>query len=160
MIVPLHLKSWGVLEADPKRAPKVAKGYSADGSEELFQNAATYGAAGGMYGNALDLARWDEALMTYKLLPEEATRTMFTADPKLYGEALGSWNYEAESANGPVQIVERQGDIGGTRLLNNLLPGQGTSIVILSNTERADLFNTYGKKGLGYELLKEVARLK
>ena len=100
--------------------------------------------------------------MTYKLLPEAATRTMFTADPKLYGEALGSWSYQAVSSvssSGPVQIVERQGEIGGTRLLNNFLPERLSSIVIISNTERADLFNTYSKKGLGYDLLKAVASL-
>ena len=99
-------------------------------------------------------------MITYKLLPEAATREMFTADPKLYGEALGSWSYEAEGQIGPVRIVERQGEIGGTRLLNNLLPDLSTSIIVISNTKRADLFNTYSKKGLGYDLLKAVASLK
>ncbi len=159
VIEPLKLKSWGVFPADPNRAPQVAVGYSADGTVELPQNVATYGAAGAVYGNALDLAQWDEALLAYKLLPKAATTVMFTADPKLYGEALGSWAYDAKGANGPIRVVERQGDIGGTRLLNNLLPDQSASIVILANTERADLFNTYSKQGLGYELLKVVAAL-
>ena len=44
VIRPLHLSSWGVLEADSKGAPVLAKGCSTDGKEELFQNAATYGA--------------------------------------------------------------------------------------------------------------------
>ena len=157
---PLGLTSWGMFEGDLKRAPTVAKGYSADGKDELFQNPATYGPAGGLYGNALDLAKWDEALLTYKLLPKADTRTMFTADPSLYGEALGSWSYEARGAAGPVRVVERQGEIGGTRLLNNLLPDMNTAVIVIANTERADLFNTYSKRGLGYDLLKEVASLR
>ena len=51
-------------------------------------------------------------------------------------------------------MIERQGDIGGTRLLSLLVPGKNASLVIIANTERADLFNTYSKKGLGYEALK------
>jgi len=79
---------------------------------------------------------------------------MFRADPKLYGEALGSWAYDSAVANPPLHVIERQGDIGGTRLLSLLLPGKNASLVIIANTERADLFNTYSKKGLGYEALK------
>ena len=50
--------------------------------------------------------------------------------------------------------MERQGDIGATRLLNLLLPEFDGSIVIVANIERADLFNTYSKQGLGYALVK------
>lgn len=160
VIGPLHLSSWGVFSGLPGEEPTVAKGYSADGSEDLPQNPGTYGAAGALYGDALDLARWNEALLSYKLLPKAATDVMFKADPKLYGEALGSWSYDAKGADGPVRVVERQGEMGGTRLLNNLLPGLHTSVVIIANTERADLFNTYTKQGLGYELLKEIAALR
>lgn len=102
----------------------------------------------------MDLAKWDQVLLEYKLLPQSETRVMFTADPKLYGEALGSWAYDAKGINGPVLVVERQGEIGGTRLLNNLLPDQAASIVIIANTERADLFNTYSKKGLAMSFLR------
>ena len=156
---PLGLQSWGIFSPDLAAAPTVAIGYGVDGKVELPQNVATYGAAGALYGNALDLAKWDEALLTYKLLPMSASKVMFTADPKLYGEALGSWAYDAKGMNGPVRVVERQGEIGGTRLLNNLLPDQHASIVIIANTESADLFNTYSKQGLGYEVLKAVASL-
>lgn len=137
--IPLDLRSWGVFSSDPSQAPRVALGYGADGKVELPQNVATYGAAGAIYGNALDLAKWDDALLSFKLLPQDATNVMFTADPKLYGEALGSWSYDTKGTDGPVRVIERQGEIGGTRLLNNLLPGLATSVVIIANTERADL---------------------
>ena len=129
-------------------------GYQKDGSVEPVQNPATYGAAGALLGNALDVAKWNNALLSHRLLSAEATETMFRADPKLYGEALGSWAYDSEVANPPLHVIERQGDIGSTRLLSLLLPRKKASIVIIANTDRADLFNTYSKKGLGYEALK------
>jgi D-alanyl-D-alanine carboxypeptidase len=151
---PLGLRSWGVFPADPSSAPWVAIGYKEDGSPEDFQNPATYGAAGALYGNALDVALWNHALINHTLLSAESTNTMFRADPKLFGEALGSWAYDSSVTQPPVHIVERQGDIGGTLLLSLILPERDASLVIISNTERADLFNTYSKKGLGYEILK------
>jgi len=154
VIQPLDLKSWVVAPADPKRAPATAVAYQADGSVDARQNPATYGAAGALLGDALDVAKWNNALLSHRLLSVEATDTMFRADPKLYGEALGSWAYDSAVANPPLHVIERQGDIGGTRLLSLLLPGKNASLVIIANTERADLFNTYSKKGLGYEALK------
>ncbi len=79
---------------------------------------------------------------------------MFHADPKLYGEALGSWSYSLPGAAPPLPLVERQGEIGGTRLLSLLIPTRNASLVIIANTERADLFNTYTRKGLGYAILQ------
>jgi hypothetical protein len=51
-------------------------------------------------------------------------------------------------------VIERHGDIGSTRLLSLLIPWKNASLVIIANTERADLFNTYSKQGLGYQVLK------
>ena len=101
--------------------------------------------------------KWDEALLNYKLLSPEATATMFRADPKLYGEALGSWSYDVPGFTPALHVVERQGDIGSTRLLNLVLPETKASIVIIANNERADLFDTYSRKGLGYALLGTVS---
>lgn len=153
VIVPLGLKSWVLAPGDPKQAPVTAIGYQENGMPDLFQNPATYGASGGLLGNALDVAKWNEALLNHRLLSAEATETMFRADPKLYGEALGSWAWDAAVTKPPVHVVERQGDIGSTRLLSLLLPSQNASIVIIANTEKADLFNSYSKKGLGYGVL-------
>lgn len=44
--------------------------------------------------------------------------------------------------------------MGTTRLLNLLLPGKGASIVIVANTDKADLFDTYSAKEFGYAVLK------
>lgn len=156
VIKPLGLKSWGLFTGNATDASGIAKGYQANGAVDLPQNPATYGAAGGLFGNALDLAKWDEALLHHKLLGAAATDIMFHADPKLYGEALGSWEYNLPGSKPPVRIVERQGDMGSTLLLNLLFPGEDGSIVIIANTEKADLFNTYSSKGLGFALASAV----
>lgn len=156
VIEPLGLKSWMVAPPDPKLAPRTATGYRSDGSPDQPQNPATYGAAGSLLGNALDVAKWSDALLSHRLLSAEATEVMFRADPKLYGEALGSWAYDANVSGAPLHVIERQGDIGSTRLLSLLIPQKRASIVIIANTERADLFNTYSKQGLGYEVLKAL----
>ncbi len=154
VIQPLGLKSWGIFTGDAKLDPPTAVGYQENGTLELTQNVATYGSSGALYGNALDVAKWNEALLSHRLLSVEATEAMFRADPKLYGEALGSWAYDLPLTKPPLHIVERQGDIGSTRLLNLLLPERNASLIIIANTDRADLFNTYSQKGLGYEILK------
>ncbi len=159
VIRPLGLRSWMIAPADPRRGPAgagryTAAGYTSDGSPDPVQNPATYGAAGALLGSALDVAKWNNALIGHRLLSAEATETMFRADPKLQGEALGSWAYDSDVSEAPLHVIERQGDIGSTRLLSLLLPGKKASIVIISNSERADLFQTYSKQGLGYEVLK------
>ena len=104
------------------------------------------------------MAKWNSALLTNRLLSAEATEIMFRADAKLYGEALGSWSYDLPGATPPLHLVERQGDIGSTRLLSILIPERKASLVIIANTDKTDLFNTYSRKGLGYELLKLLSR--
>ena len=154
VIRPLGLHSWKLAPADPPSTPKSAAAYTADGSPDPAQNPATYGAAGALLGSALDVAKWNHALLAHRLLSAEATYTMFRADPKLYGEALGSWAYDSNVSEPPLHVIERQGDIGSTRLLSLLIPEKRASIVIIANTERADIFNTYSKQGLGYGVLK------
>ncbi len=154
VIQPLGLKSWGIFTGDAKLDPVTALGYQEDGMQESPQNVSTYGSSGALYGNALDVVKWNEALLSHRLLSAEATQAMFRADPKLYGEALGSWAYDLPLTKPPLHVVERQGDIGSTRLLNLLLPEKNASLIIIANTDRADLFNTYSQKGLGYEVLK------
>lgn len=147
--VPLGLKSWGIFTGNGTR-PATAKAYTDKGARDELQNPATYGAAGALYGNALDVARWDTALLQHTLLPADETERMFRGEANLGGEALGSWSYDLPGTVPKLHLVERQGDIGGTRLLNLLLPELDVAIVIVANTEKANLFNTYSKQELGY----------
>ena len=150
---PLHLSSWGIFTGDGA-SPMAALAYTEAGVADEPQNPATYGAAGALYGNALDVAKWDAALLSHALLPAKQTEVMFHGERNLGGEAFGSWSYDLPGTSPAVHLVERQGNIGATRLLNLLLPDFDGCIVILENTDKADLFNTYSKQGLGYELVK------
>ncbi len=153
VINPLSLKSWGMFPAVPKQAPRVALAYKKDGTIDDPQNPAAYGASGGLYGNALDVAKWNDALLTHKLLSPALTEEMFRADPKLYGEALGSWAYDSPCTTPPTHVIERQGEMGSTRLLSLLLPQRNASLVIIANADGQDFFNTYSRQGLGYKIL-------
>ena len=158
---PLHL-SWKLAPADPAHVTGIAKGYGAKGEAEDFQNVAAYGASGALVGTTQDVARFDAALMDGRLLSAASLKALTTADPKLYGEALSVWAYDVDLGVEPgspprkAHVWERQGDIGGTRLLNLIVPAEKLSIVIAANTERADLFDTYSRKGLGYAVLRAV----
>lgn len=153
VVKPLGLTSWGIFMGSGN-TPSTAKGYGADGTLELPQNPATYGSAGALYGTAEDVDKWNTALLTHRLLSPASTVLLFKGERNLGGEALGCWSYDLPGTSPAVHLVERQGDIGGTRVLSLMLPEQDASIVILANTEKADLFNTYSRKGLGFELVQ------
>jgi hypothetical protein len=58
--------------------------------------------------------------------------------------------------------VERQGDIGGILLLSLLSaegagPADDLSVLIVSTTDKAELFKLYAKEGLPMDILKIVA---
>lgn len=140
-------------------APGQAVGYVREGGKlvrEPYFHLATFGAAGAMYSTARDMLRWDGALDRDTLLSKPYRETMFTADRSLGYVGLGSWIYLgalARVAKKPL-LVERQGEIGGFRTLNLRAPEEGVSIIILGNTDAADLSATYMQKGLGYDLLR------
>ncbi len=120
---------------------------------------ATYGASGGLLGTIDDLFKWDRALLTGAVLSPAMTATFFHANPDLGFVGPGSWIYDLKpvSEATPVRLVERQGEFGGWRLLNLIAPDRGWSIIIFANTNRADIQQTYAKRGLGFALLQGLA---
>lgn len=151
---PLHL-TWRMAPGTRDARDPVALGYDDKGAPELFQNSVTYGAAGGLIGTVDDVLTFDRALMAGRLLSPARLKDLTTADPKLYGEALSVWSYDLDVGCGrKARVWERQGDIGGTRLVNLMVPAEKTVVVIASNTARDDLFDTYSRKGLGYTYLR------
>lgn len=157
---PLGMTHTGLIGRD-LYAPGQAVGYVQEGGKlvrEPYFHLATFGAAGAMYSTARDMLRWDDALDRDTLLSKPYREIMFTADKSLGYVGLGSWIYRgalAGVAKKPL-LVERQGDIGGFRTLNLRAPEEGVSIIILGNTDAADLSATYMQKGLGYDLLKSL----
>ena len=115
---------------------------------------ATFGASGALAGTAADLLRFDAALLDGRLLPPALRDSMFTADPTLGFVALSVWTYTMSVNGRPVRLVERQGWIGGYRALNLLAPDAGVALVVLANTDAADLSRTYTQTGFSADLIR------
>lgn len=133
-------------------------GYLASGAIEPPQNLATYGAGGALSGTADDVIRWSQALLEHRLVSAATTAIMFDGRPEMSMEALGSWAYTLPfPGRAPLALVERQGAIGGVRLVSLLSPSDGFAIIVLANTERAELFDLWTQRGLPYELARALA---
>lgn len=115
---------------------------------------AAYGAAGAAFGTAGDLLRFDRALRSGRLLPEAAWRQMITANEQ--GAALGVWCYELAIGGEKVQVVERQGWIGGVKVLNLVSPSHDLAVVVLADDDQQRLDATWSGEGLGADLLRSA----
>ena len=115
---------------------------------------AAFGASGAAAGTAQDLLRFDAALLDGRLLSPALRDSMFTADPNLGFVALSVWTYTMQVDGRPVRLVERQGWIGGFRALNLLAPDDGLALVVLANTDAADLSQTYTGRGFSASLVR------
>ena len=139
------------------------KGYELSGTTlvpEKIGRLQNFGPAGAMYSTLEDMRLWDRALFHGRLLGRDALREMFTADKAFGYVALGSWAYDLGVAGRAqkVHCVERQGNIGGIQILNLIAPDQDIALIVMANTDYADLFNTYSGRGLPYDLLAEALR--
>ncbi|OYU69306.1 MAG: hypothetical protein CFE28_04375 [Alphaproteobacteria bacterium PA2] len=146
----LGLKSVGLAKPD---APKV-KGY--DGAKPYPRiYASTFGASAAMQGSAADMVRFDRALLGDTLLKAQEKALAWTGDPTLGYEALGVWAFQAElrGCSGPVDLVERRGDLGGIQVRNILAPGQGRALAVFTNDATVDFGEIWQGQGLTYELL-------
>ena len=114
---------------------------------------ATFGAAGALAGTAGDLFRFDRALLGGRLVPPALRDSMFTVAPALGFVALSVWTYHFDAGR-PVRLVERQGWIGGYRALNLLAPDDDTVLIVLANTDAADLSRTYTGQGFSAALIR------
>nr|WP_276510368.1 serine hydrolase domain-containing protein [Longimicrobium terrae] len=142
---------------------RLAAGYVGIGTDSARRFApsppvrlASYGAAGALAGTAEDLFRFDRALLQGRLFAPALRDTMFRADPALGYVALSVWTYPLTFAGRRVTLVERQGSIGGYTNLNLLAPDEDVVVIVLGNVDTADLFMTYGGRGLAYEIMREV----
>ena len=153
---PLKLSSTGLYDREVPAAH--VRGYENGGSTlipETLGRLRNFGPAGSMYSTLADLARWDRSLLRNTILGRSATNEMFTPD-KVFGYVgLGSWAYDLKvpGESNAIRVVERQGNIGGIQVLNVLAPAANVSMSIMANTDYADLFNLYSRRGLPYELV-------
>jgi CubicO group peptidase (beta-lactamase class C family) len=151
---PLKLETLALFPADGVDRAQTPVGYLDAERPEPFFNAASLGAGGALQGTARELWQLDRALMTYRLLGEAATRTMWAGDPKLGYVALGAWGFPARLAGctGPVALVERRGQVGGVQVRNLLAPALGMALVVFSNTAQTEFGEIWQGKGLTFDL--------
>jgi len=108
-----------------------------------------------MQGSAADMVRFDRALMGEALLKAPEKTLAWTGDPALGYMALGVWAFPAElrGCSGPVDLVERRGDLGGIQVRNILAPGLGRAITVFTNDATVDFGEIWQGQGLTYDLL-------
>jgi len=152
---PLGLASVGLF---PRAAPTVI-GYEGGKQESAAFRLENFGGAGALYGTTHDLLAFDRALMTGKLLPDDARAVMWDGDPKLGFAAFGQWSFSSplkNCGNTPVRIIERRGAIGGVVLRNIILPDLDVVIIMTSNRAGADA--AYGEiwqqAGISHDVMR------
>ena len=155
---PLGMTDTGLVR-DDRVEPRLPTGYLVDSLGVLPippTRLAAFGAAGGLAGTADDLLRFDRALLEDRLFPRALRDLMFASDPALGYVAMSVWAYPREVGDRTVTLVERQGWIGGHRALNALVPDEDLVLIVLANTDAADLSRTYTDESFSYALLAAV----
>ncbi|MBZ6380048.1 hypothetical protein B5C34_00115 [Pacificimonas flava] len=119
-----------------------------------------FGAAGALGGPLLDLWKFDRALMTGALLPDEARARMWQGRPDYGYAALGQWAYEAalSACESPVRLIERRGAIGGVQLRNIIVPERDVVVVMATNRSETDFDfgEVWTGSGLTHDLLTRL----
>lgn len=125
-----------------------------DGRSDDVIDVGRFGAAGAIAGPPAALARFDQALLSGKLMTPAARAEMWKGEPKFGFAALGQWVYTVPLAGcaEPVELVERRGSIGGIEIRNVIAPAKGR-IVIAFADRPADFGEPWQGKGLTYDLL-------
>lgn len=95
--------------------------------------------AGAMYATANDLLIFDQAIFNHTLLKKSTVDMMLTSYPKLGDVALGFWVYPKKIGKVNTIFAERQGGGYGNESNWVHLVDKGITLILLSNTETADL---------------------
>jgi D-alanyl-D-alanine carboxypeptidase len=108
-----------------------------------FEN---WDSAGGMYSTAADLLHFADALFGGRLVSAGALAAMLRPGLDDYG--LGLWSYSFTAGGRAHRVAKRPGSIMGANAQLYRLIDERTTVVILANTNRADLDDFVQKIGL------------
>lgn len=154
MFSPSVMVTAGVYSPDTRALANHAQGV-VDGKSDGVVNPAAYGAAGGLFGTARDVWQLNRAFAAGRLIDEPAREAM--TRPNQWGAALGVWSYMLKTTKGRViRIVERQGWIGGIRVVNLLDLNSNTSVIVMSTQGDFDLSQSWTGKGVAAELMLQA----
>jgi hypothetical protein len=117
-------------------------------------NVAAYGAAGAIIGSATDLVRFDQALMTGKLITSGSRDTLWRGEPSLGYVALGAWSFAAplRGCTGSIKLMERRGSVDGVKARNIIAPDLKRILVAFTPKGDFDFGEIRRGKGASYEL--------
>lgn len=127
---PLGLKSW--LGSKPG-AETTALGYVSGEKLEPPLGVWAFSSAAGMTGTLKDIARFERALVRSELLDPALTAQMLAGREDYQSHAMGSWSYVWSFDGKDVRFVERQGWVGGVRLIMISVPDEDLVIAMVSN---------------------------
>jgi CubicO group peptidase (beta-lactamase class C family) len=142
ILTPLKMRDSGLLKQSaivPKLAPTYLR---PDEASPLENDMPTYienwYAAGAMYSSIDDLARFSQALFGGKLLKPESVNRMLTPGLEDYGYGvwIAMWELRKDKKS---RVVFRPGGIMGAQSMLVHILDDDTTILILSNTNRAKL---------------------
>lgn len=154
---PLGMKRFGMFGLGKRRPHVMPTGEFANLDPLL--NLGVNGASAGAYGTIRDLWRFDHALLSGKLLPAAQRELMWQSsrDNGFYG--FQQWIFPARLAGcaDEMQVVERQGLVGGIELRNYLLPATGQAVILFSRHRPSDYGDPWEGKGFAYDVLSAVA---
>jgi D-alanyl-D-alanine carboxypeptidase len=141
ILSPLGLRGTGMMRSDTI-LPRLASTYfypdetgrSVPDLPVYWEN---FYAAGGMYSTTTDLLAFADALYGGRLLRPEALERLLAPGLDEYG--YGLWSYSFERGGRRHRVAKRPGSIMGANAVLYRLLDEGATIVILANTNRADL---------------------
>ena len=141
---PLGLSSWSVARPGPD---VTARGYVSGDTLEPAPGLWAYSSAAGMTGTLADIARFERALVRSELLDPEWTARMLAGREENQSHAMGSWSYVLPFDGQEIRFVERQGWVGGVRLIMISLPDEDLVIAMVSNDPDTRLDGAWNPEG-------------
>jgi CubicO group peptidase (beta-lactamase class C family) len=98
-------------------------------------------AAGAIYSTASDLAKWDLALMSGKVLAPESYALMTTPRTLADGSSSGYGCGLAVSTRNDTTVLSHGGAVWGFRAVNTMIPASRSAVIVLSNFGASDAMN-------------------
>jgi len=141
ILVPLGMKDTGY-DQYAAILPKRASGYQQELAGVVnapYLDMALPYAAGSLYSTVEDLYKWDQALYTDKLVPNDLKQKLFTPNLENYGYGWDIRTIPADEPGAGQTMISHGGGINGFNTIEQRLVGDHDLIVIFNNTPGTNL---------------------
>jgi CubicO group peptidase (beta-lactamase class C family) len=143
IFVPLGMKDSGY-EHPADILAKRASGYEQDlagvvNAAPLLETGGQPYAAGALYSTVEDLYKWDQALYTDNLVPNDLKQKLFTPNLQYYGYGWAIRSIPADEPGAGRTMIQHLGGINGFNTFEQRLVEDHDLIVVFNNTPGADL---------------------